>query len=294
MTSKFQLHLFFFCLLFSLPNVAFSQTRDTLLEKLIRENDIQSRECYHTAIFDGKLSPLSLLTSKMTFDSLGRPVNYTTYEDSVQISSFLVYFYDFKGNLIKSEVREKNKWGNHTVVYTYDERDLKISQYAFVDDKKIGQINYLYNENKLLQKEEIEYVKSPINGSKRQYISYIYNQKNQLIQSVFNTDFIGTLENEFDDNGNPTFTYFKAKRKNRILTVEMEYDEQNQQTLHKTYEYKNRAINDGVNNFSLEKGDVSVWVKEYFETGLLASEHLIINDISVSFREFEYIKKSLK
>lgn len=292
MSSKVQLLLF--CLLFLSPQISFSQTRDTLLEKLVHENNIQSRECYHTLIIEGKKSPLSFLTSKMNFDSLGRPVNYTTYEDSVQVSSFLVYFYDSRGNLVKSEVRKKDKYSNHTVAYKYDERDLKVSEYATIDDTEIGQIRYFYNEDNLLQKQETEFAKSPINGPKRQSISFVYNQKNQLIQSIYNTDFKGTIENEFDDNGNMIFSYFKSKKNPRVLSAQMEYDEYNQQTLNKTYEYKNRSIFDGVNNFTLEKGDVSIWIKEYFETGLLATEQLIINDVLVSFREYEYLQNSSK
>lgn len=294
MISKIQLLFSFFCLFLLFPQISFSQTRDTLLEKLVLENNIQSRECYHTVITEGKKSPLSLLTSKMNFDSLGRPVNYTTYVDSVQISSFLVYFYDSMGNLIKSEVREKDKLGNHTVVYKYDKENLKVSEHATVGDKGIGQIKYLYNENNLLQKQEMELVKSPPNGPKRQSISYTYNQKNQLTQSIYNTDFKSTLENEFDDNGNLIFTYFKSKKKPRVLSAEMEYDEQNQQTLNKTYEYKNRSIFDGVNNFTLGKGDETIWIKEYFETGLLASEQLMINDVLVSVREYEYLQTASK
>ena len=290
MIQKTQLPLLFFCLLFTLPNISFSQTRDTLLEKLIHENDIQYRECYNSVIIDGKLSPLSVLTSKMTFDDLGRPTNYTTYKDSLEISSFLVYFYDDNNDLVKTETRYKEETGNHTVFYDYNKQGLKSKERNVFEAKTNAEVHYIYDERAFLQKREIMFfdTKKP----KKQSILYDYNQKNQLIKTTFKTHLRDVLEQEYDANGNVSRIYHVPPKKSKILFSEREYNEHNQIISQTDYAYRNQVKFDGINNISIKKGDISILKTKYFENGLIATETEWLDDVLVNFREFEYLKES--
>jgi len=288
MTSKIQHSFFLLCLLFTIPQVSLSQTRDTLLERLIHENSIQYRECYNTVIFDGKISPLSILTSKMTFDDLGRPTNYTTYEDSLEVSSFLVYFYNQDNNLVKAETRYSDKDKNHTTTYNYNENGLISRERNVLEDKMNAEACYNYNEMGLLKELKVEFFDTK--KSRKQSILYDYNQKNQLIKTTFKTHLSNVLEQEYDTNGNVVRIYHIPRKKSKILFSEKGYNDKNQIISQKNYAYQNQSKFDGINNISIKKGDISILKIEYFENGLIANETEWLNGILVSFREFEYLK----
>ena len=123
---------------------------------------------------------------------------------------------------------------------------------------------------------------------------YEYNQKNQLVKTTFNTHIRDVLEQEYDAEGNVSRVYHFPRKKSKVLFSKREYDEYKQVILRKDHAYRSQNKFDGINNIYIQKGDISIIKTEYFENGLIANETEWLNDVLVSFREFEYLKKPSK